>query len=254
MALGLPDYYTLRARLFPAIIAAAPALALATAWVSWDGLNISQLLGTIAICVVLYAFSDVARQQGKRVEPMLMNKMGGLPSTTMLRHRDTSSFKATDKDRYLTFIAKQLNEQRPTLEDEERDPAAADEFYARAGTWLRANTRDAKAFHILFEENITYGFRRNLYGLKRPALCANALIVVIVAIWLIWFLPPNWDVPIVKRFVAVLVIAGIHAVYLLLGATEAGAIQAAKQYARELILSTEQLMAASTSRTATRRT
>ena len=49
----------------------------------------------------------------------------------------------------------------PTAAQEEADPAAADSFYTRAGTWPRENTRDQKKFDILFNENVTYGYRRN---------------------------------------------------------------------------------------------
>jgi hypothetical protein len=33
-------------------------------------------------------FVDVARRRGKQIEPNLVQLMGGLPSITMLRHRD----------------------------------------------------------------------------------------------------------------------------------------------------------------------
>lgn len=244
---GLPGYYTLRARLFPAIIAAAPAIALGAAWVSWDGWNLSQLIATIAVCVVLFAFADIARRQGKRVEPVIVERMGGLPSTTMLRHRD-DTFAAEQKSRYLAFLAKELKEKAPSETDEAANPAAADRYYERAGARLRAATRDTKRFHILFDENITYGFRRNMYGLKWSAIAVNALIVVVVGSVLIWFVPNNLDIPLVKRLYGVLAIAAIHAVYIPLTATEQSVVQAARQYGRELILSIELLMPAAVAR------
>jgi hypothetical protein len=244
--IGLPDYYTIRARLFPAILAVAPALALAGFEVSWDGLNLSQLIATIAIAVVLYAFADIARRRGKTIEPALVEKQGGLPSTTMLRHRD-STFSQQEKARYLGFIAKQLKEQAPSAADEARDPAAADGFYVRAASWLRSKTRDRKRFNILFEENVTYGFRRNLFGLKWPALVANAAVVIATACLLAWTVPHEWTHPMIPRLVTVLVIAVVHAFYIVTTATERGVIEAGRQYARQLILSTEDLMPPSAS-------
>jgi hypothetical protein len=242
VVIGLPDYYTVRARLFPAILAVAPALALAAFEVSWDGLNLSQLIATVAIAVVLYAFADIARRRGKSIEPALVEKQGGLPSTTMLRHRD-GTFSPQEKARYLGFIAEQLKEQVPSAADEERDPAAADAFYARAAGWLRSKTRDRKRFNILFEENVTYGFRRNLLGMKWAALAANAAVVAATACLLAWTVPHLWTHPMVARLVTVLVIAAVHAFYIVTTATERGVIEAGRQYARQLILSTEDLMA-----------
>jgi len=238
---GLLDVYSIKARLGPAFLAAAPALALVGATVSWDGFSLSQLIATIAIFVVLFAFADIARRRGKTIEPALLKKQGGLPSMTMLRHRD-GEFSAPEKARYLAFIGKPLNEAVPSAEDEVRDPAAADAFYARAATWLRANTLDRKRFNILFDENVTYGFRRNLFATKWPALVANAVVVIITASLLVWALPHAWTHPMVQRLVVVLVIALLHALYIVTAATERGVIQAGRQYARQLILSTENLM------------
>ena len=189
----------------------------------------------------------MSRRQGKRVEPAIVKRMGGLPSTTMLRHRD-DTFPAEQKKRYLAFLAKELKEKPPSETDEAASPTAADRYYERACAWLRAATADTKRFHILFDENITYGFRRNLYGLKWSAIAVNALIVVVVGSMLIWFMPNNLDIPLVKRLYGVLAIAAIHALYIILSATEGGVIQSARQYARQLILSIEQFMPASTAR------
>lgn len=47
--------------------------------------------------------------------------------------------------------------------------------------WLRGKTRDSKTFSLLKEENINYGFRRNLYALRIPGLIFNfaALLVLL---------------------------------------------------------------------------
>ena len=82
------DRYTLFARLFPAIIAAAPAIALAWVLVSWHSLSVTHAIAGTALAVLLMVFADVARRRGKQIEPSLIEQMGGLPSITMLRHRD----------------------------------------------------------------------------------------------------------------------------------------------------------------------
>ena len=123
----LPDLYTLRSRFFPAAI---PALALAVVTVSWDSLNLSQLIASLAIGVILVVFSDVARRQGKRVEPRLEARQGGKPSTVFLRHKD-GFFDEKTKARFVGFVGKQIGENPPSADDEAADPAAADVFYER---------------------------------------------------------------------------------------------------------------------------
>jgi hypothetical protein len=123
----------------------------------------------------------------------------------------------------------------PTAAQEEADPDKADSFYTRAGTWLRENTRDQKTFDVLFNENITYGYRRNLFALKWPALILNATIVVGCAVAYWYELPQRYQLGIMPVFI----IAFLHAVYLGIFSSEEAVREAARTYARQLLLSTE---------------
>ena len=81
------------------------------------------------------------------------------------------------KERYRTFLATKLDVTIPSAEVEAADQAAADAFYEQGGVWLRQHTRDRNKFPLLFNENVTYGFRRNLLGVKWIALALNLLVV-----------------------------------------------------------------------------
>ena len=143
------DKYALFARLFPAIIAAAPALALA--WViitSGTELRLVHGIAGTALAVLLWAFADAARRRGKAIEPKLFEGMGGMPSITMLRHRDPT-FDAATKVRMHAFLAAKISEVAPTPQQETANPEAADAFYKRAGDWLREHTRNQRKFDIL---------------------------------------------------------------------------------------------------------
>jgi hypothetical protein len=228
------DRYTLFARLFPAIIAAAPALALAWVLVSGKSLGITHAIAGTALAVLLMVFADVARRRGKQIEPALIERMGGLPSITMLRHRD-DTLDAPTKARMQKFLSDKLGEPAPTAADEQADPAAADGFYTRAGTWLRENTRNKKKFDILFNENITYGYRRNLFALKWPALVLNAAIVVGCIVAYFYGIPDKYSLGLIPVFV----IAFLHAAYLAIFSNENSVREASRIYARQLLLSTE---------------
>lgn len=171
----VPDSYTRRARIYPALLAALPGLALAAVVVSWKDLGISHAIATVAAGFLLYAFGDLTRRLGKRHQDAIYRGIGGKPSTAMLRHSDTTFDEAT-KSAWLKFLAGKIGGPPPTVEKERTDPAAADTYYARCGNWLRENTRDNKKFKLAFEENVAYGFRRNLYGLKWLGLAAPILV------------------------------------------------------------------------------
>jgi hypothetical protein len=236
------DPYTLRARLSPAIIAAAPAFAAIALLLSWTQLSLSNTIASVGLVALLFVLADIARRRGKKIQPQVYAELGGMPSTTMLRHSDPT-FDAASKARYVAFLAGKISETAPTEAQEQADLAAADAFYTRCGDWLRENTRNAKKFNILFNENVTYGFRRNLLGMKWSALALNLLVVVISGSVLYHGSVPYQDIQHVeRRVIVVFVVAVLHALYIGLGVNRAAVAEAAKSYARQLILSCETLI------------
>lgn len=236
------DTYAIRARLFPAILGAAPALAALLLLISWKNVELSNLAATAGVLVLIYALSDWARKAGKKIEPRIYESMGGKPSVTMMYRSDTS-IDAPSKDRYRVFLARKVGQQAPTAKDEADNPVAANGFYELTGTWLRENTRDTRKFPILFNELATYGFRRNLLGMKWAALGLNA-VVVTICVGLLW---PRWPIntsdAMTSNILMVFIVTVLHALYFLFLVTQDSVKAAARTYARQLILSSEMLMA-----------
>lgn len=231
------DAYFIRARLFPALIASAPALAALTLLISWKSFGLSNLMAALGILALLFAIADLARARGRAIEGKLYTEHGGIPSITMFRRND-ETIDPRSKERYRSLLATKLSAVAPSAADESADQAAADAFYAQCGNWLRQNTRDTKKFSILFGENITYGFRRNLLGAKAMALWLN-LTVVAICVVILSRLAWDTDTPQGSRIAVVLVVAAAHAAYMLLAVRRAAVWDAARAYARELILSCE---------------
>jgi hypothetical protein len=206
---------------------------LITIAVPWN-LGVPQLLIGLAVAVLVFFFGDWARRLGLRAEREIFRSTGGKPFPTVLRHRD-NILDSKSKARYLGLLGQRLGESPPTAADEEFNPAAADSFYVRCGNWLRERTRDKQKFKVLFEENVTYGFRRNLYGLKRFALSLNLFVVMacLVLIEETRLDGNHW------LFVGVLIFAIIHSVVFFALVTKRSVIDASDQYGRQLVLSCE---------------
>jgi hypothetical protein len=234
------DAYSLRARLFPAILAAAPALAALALLISWQRIALSNVIATTGLLVLVFALADFARKLGLRVEPKVYAEMGGKPSVTMFRRSDLTIEEPT-KERYRTFLARKINVAVPTPQQEAANQAEVDAFYEACGTWLRGNTRDPKKFPLLFNENVGYGFRRNLLGLRWPALALNVVVVAICAA-LVWHHGTfDIDNDLMTRTIVVLIVAALHALYFGFVVTNNGVKEAARKHGRELILSTDHL-------------
>ena len=98
----------------------------------------------------------------------------------MLRHRDTR-LAASTKARYRDFLERTVPELRlASPEDEKLFPERADDGYEGATSWLLSQTRDHEKFSLLFQENINYGFRRNIWGLRRWAFASGPAAIAMV--------------------------------------------------------------------------
>jgi hypothetical protein len=65
------------------------------------------------------------------------------------------------------------------------DLAGADARYEEISARIRARTRDRSRFGLLFSENVNYGMRRNLLGLKPLGIWVAALTVIASALLLL---------------------------------------------------------------------
>ncbi len=158
-----PDRYTFSARLIPALITILPVVAFFV--LIWpNGQDTANQLKAIGLGSISFALlAQFGRDLGKRLEPELFETFGGMPSTALLRHRD-SRLDAVTKARYHSFLLNKVpNIKLPTALEESNNPNDADKIYTSAASWLRVRSRDDA---LLLNENISYGMRRNLMGLK----------------------------------------------------------------------------------------
>jgi len=162
-SLGL-DQYQRAAHLNPAILAVLPAFVSLMLWLPKESTLLAGLLSAAASVALAVLLMQFGRSQGRRVQTRLTQKQGGLASTQALRHGNDLIAGPT-RDRYHAFLVSQ-GLAIPTVDEQTSAPEAADELYRSAADWLRSQTRDQKKFTLLHGENRSYGFRRNLLGLK----------------------------------------------------------------------------------------
>lgn len=234
MSLPSLDKYWFQARLAPAILTILPVV-VAVALLLPANLTVSLPIAGVVGLALAFAVSDLARRLGRGAEARLYRRWGGKPSTHLLRHSD-SAIDAATKARYRGFLAAQVGASFPSVDDEQADPAGCDGYYESCGTWLRENTRDSAAFPVLFNELITYGFRRNLFALKWVALGLDALILIGCAVAFSKGTPFDLQDVAGGKYMAVSAVALLHALYFSFLVTANGVKDAGRTYARQLIL------------------
>ena len=175
------DTYAIRARQMPVLLVVLPGLILLAVSVlkaSTFGVATGAIVGALSILG-----AQLGRDRGRNLQDKLWSDWGGAPTTQSLRVSGSTTPAQVSQCRAET--ERILGHPLPSPEDEVRNPVAADEQYVAAVRKLIARTRDREKFPLLFEENASYGFRRNCLGL-RPygtrvciviALAATALLV-----------------------------------------------------------------------------
>jgi hypothetical protein len=183
----ISDGYERKARLYPALLLIAPLVAAGVAIAAAKLSTLESFGAAIVGCGGAFLLTQLAPDAGKNREKALFEKWGGLPSLTILRHRD-GRLDSITKARYHKRLSGFVREAKaPTTEEEQSDPEAADIVYCAWSSFLRVSTRDTKKFALLFQENVNYGYRRNVWGLRPLGIVISlaSLIVCVARIYLI---------------------------------------------------------------------
>jgi hypothetical protein len=170
------DRYDRRARLMPALFAVLPitltVIALAPdAIKGWSG----------ALAVAIQAGGSLVLAQivgdiGKKKELGLYARFGGRPTDRLLSHK-TAPNKTILAMRHAKLQGLMQKVKIPTAAAEEKNPAGAADVYAACVDVLRGKCRGNEA---VFRENMQFGFRRNLWGVKKLGIIAALIGVLVV--------------------------------------------------------------------------
>lgn len=158
------DRYDIDARLRPALFVLFPVLLVGAVWAPQARTLGGAVISIAVACGGAMLLARVARRRGQAVQAKYAARWGPRGTAALLRWSNAEIDPAT-KTRYhraLTAAGHIL----PTTAEEAQDPDAADQAYLGCATWLLEQTRNKKKFDLLAAENIDYGFKRNLLGLR----------------------------------------------------------------------------------------
>lgn len=175
---SLMDVYTKRARLYPVLLVSLPLGLAAIAHFEKEPSGWSLIWGILLWCGVSFFLTQVGRDLGLKKQQRLFKNWGGMPTTSMLRYRDSpNNVSLLRRHEKLKKLLPELK--LPSRAGELENPKEADQEYVH---FLRSKTRDQKAYPLIFEENCNYGFRRNLWGMKPLGIIFSILGIVVIII------------------------------------------------------------------------
>ncbi len=177
------DRYDILARITPGLLAPlVPGISLLIAFPRIVTGNIYRTIGSGVVMIgLLYLFAGLARSRGRAVQDTLGRQWGGFPTEIVLRFRDNTIEMPTKRAYHAALQDLAPDFRLPDANAEAQDPDAADGIY-RAVIRRLIDLRRGPKLSLILNDNIAYGFWRNLLGMKGVALalagCALAAIMV----------------------------------------------------------------------------
>ncbi len=173
------DHYVINARLKPIFFALMPLAITTLAWCP-KAQELGGIILTFMITFGVMAFlSNLVSNFGNDLQVKLFETWGGAPTTALLRHRD-NTLEVYSKMRYHNWLQLKVSGLvMPSSESEVVDPINADYVYTSAASFLREYTRDKTKFPMIYNDNVAYGFARNLLVLKPLGIGLNIATIFI---------------------------------------------------------------------------
>lgn len=229
MNLNLFDTYNLRARICVSIFYAAPFV-FDILYLSYETFPAVESITLSAVCIaVCQALLGIHRSPKK--ERPTKNFAADLLSPS-------SALSSGTRTRYYRKLASLEPEFQPLLayinSNAEDNTCNIDILCADVITWLRAKTREPAVFRLVYEENINYGYTRNMLQLKPVGLGVNIFAIFFFVINIIPQIGTfNWSEQ--KAYFLCLAIHMLAVLYLHLCVNDSSVDAAAKRYAYALL-------------------
>ena len=165
------DRYDILARITPGLLAPlVPGISLLIAFPQIVTGNIYRTIGSGVVMIgLLYLFASMARSRGRAVQQNLKQRWGGFPTELILRFRDNTIEMPTKLAYHVALQDLAPDFRLPDASAEAQDPDAADGIY-RAVIRRLIDLRRGPKYSLIHNDNIAYGFWRNLLGMKEAAL------------------------------------------------------------------------------------
>src|SRR5260221_1249173 len=154
--------------------------------------------------------------------------MGRPPTVRMLRHRDPTIAPGSKAALHRHLIELGIVDWLPSEEQERADRDRADAAYLTCADWLRRKALELKSkapFDIVHSENIWYGYRRNILGIKPYGLVIWGFALAVAGAAFFFNRRPYIE------FIGTLFVGG----YLIFAVNEVALKRAADDYSRRLL-------------------
>ncbi|WP_146059044.1 hypothetical protein [Actinomadura rubteroloni] len=126
---------------------------------------VSAIITALSLAGGPLLLAELVRHYGRKTQESLWASWGGSPTTQKLRLREQSQ-NSLQRETWRKAISALTDTSLASARSERANPARADEAIEVAVGKVRNLTRDGDKFPLVRAENRSYGFHRNLYGVR----------------------------------------------------------------------------------------
>ncbi|MEU4497638.1 hypothetical protein AB0F96_30445 [Streptomyces sp. NPDC023998] len=179
------DDYERRARLAPGLLVLLPInLALAVLGLSKAPVVVS-VLAALSLAGGPIVLAELVRHRGRKVQEKLWTSWGGSPTIQKLRLRQEGQ-NTLQRETWRNAVSSVTGIGLPSVRSERANATRADEVIEVAVGQVRSLTRDETKFPLVRAENRSYGFHRNLYGIRWAGRTTALLVVLGIVAYMLW--------------------------------------------------------------------
>jgi hypothetical protein len=179
--------YQRYARLAPGLLIVLPIALTITIFGIPEQAALSSVLTLLSLAGGPLLLAEIVSHRGRKSQVKIWKSWNGPPTTRFLRLREetdnkTRRLKWRESIQSVTDVAF-LNARR-----ERARPEEADERIDVAVSMIRDLTRDTQKFPVVWTENKSYGYHRNVYGVRWfGRVAAIVTLIVVLAVMLITY-------------------------------------------------------------------
>ncbi|MGY0565000.1 MAG: hypothetical protein ACW7DQ_16115 [Paraglaciecola chathamensis] len=203
------EHYAIHARFMPVFVLIFPLVLTVLAWHPQAKTLLGGAMTLLISFGVMSLLSIYISNLGNDLQDNYFKKWGGAPSTLLLLPSNKELDRYT-KQRYFKWLNRKCSGlDLPETIDNQVESEELYEKIRSAGNYMREYTRDRKKYCQLYNDNVAYGFARNIVAIKKAGLVIASISLISNALFLYFLTETNFPQTINYMGVLALLVAAI---------------------------------------------
>ncbi|RDL44146.1 cellulose-binding protein [Marinomonas piezotolerans] len=172
------EHYAIHARFMPVFVVLFPLVLTVLAWYPQAKTILGATMTLLISFGIMSFLSIYISNLGNDLQDNYFKKWGGAPSTLLLLPSNKELDRYT-KQRYFKWLNRKCS--GLDLPDTLDGQVENEELYEKirsASNYMREYTRDRKKYSQIYNDNVAYGFARNIVAIKKAGLVVASISLV----------------------------------------------------------------------------